>query len=118
MIPEDITGVDTTLARRILSVARSIAPCVDSLEGEPKANAVAILQGVAGEAKARGSRLIASQRIPSAQVTYRDVGSWFSDDDRAALKAICGAVSSAGHPIGTFPAAASAFGRIWPEEIS
>lgn len=123
--PQDLTGVDVTLARRILSVARSIAPCLDSLvdgpgddDPKPKSDAIAILQGVAGEAKARGSRLVGAQRIGPAAVTYRDVSSWFSPDDRDGLRALCAVVSSAGHPVGTFPKATTAFGRIWPEETT
>lgn len=119
--PADLTGVDETLARRILAVARSIAPGIDDLvdgEGEndpkPRTDAIAILSGVAAEAPGRGPRHVQSQGIGPARVTYRSVESWFSPDDRAALRALCGDDPRAGGPVGSFPSG-SAFGRVWPE---
>lgn len=56
MQASDITGVDPTVALRLLAVARSIAPCLDSLTGDDAMTAVAIIQGVAAELPAPGSR--------------------------------------------------------------
>lgn len=114
---DDLTGVDENLARRILAVARFIAPGIDLLDGEPLMDAIAILLGVAAEAKARGSRLVKAQRIGPASVDYQ-AGSWFSDDDRWALRALCGVPATSGHPVGSFPKPARVFSRLWPEETA
>ena len=119
--PTDIGG-DEDLARRVILHARTIAPCIDTLEDvadddapKPKSDAIAILKAAAAVGAARGSHLVKSQRLNAAAVEYSDVSSWFSAEDRAALRHLCGA-SSAGHPIGDFPAPARAISRIWPEE--
>lgn len=119
--PTDLTGVEETLARRILVHARTIAPCLDSLidgeEGEPKpkSDAIAILLGVAREVPAVGSRRVKSQRIGPAQVEYFDVPSAFSDDDRNSLRSLCSVASSGGLPIGSFPRPARVVDAMWPE---
>lgn len=112
---DDLAGVDENLARRILAVARFIAPGLDHLDGEPRNDAIAILLGVAAEAKARGSRLVKAQRVGPASVDYQ-AGSWFADDDRNALRALCAAPATTGHPVGSFPKPARVFSRLWPEE--
>lgn len=119
MKPADLDGIDEALARRVLAVARTIAPCLDSFadDSEEKATAVAILVAVAGEVRARGSRQVASQRIGPAAVSYRDVGSAFTDDDRSALRGLCAATqASAGLPVGSFPRPARSLERMWPED--
>lgn len=118
--PGDLAGVEANLARRVIASARSIAPCLDSLadESEEKATAIAILLAVAGEVKLRGSRQVASQRIGSASVNYRDVGSAFTDDDRDALRSLCVVAPPAGAPKGSFPRPAAALERMWPEEYA
>lgn len=113
--PEDIGG-DPDAARRIIVLARSIAPCIDSFadNSEEKKDAVAILKGVATEAAARGARHVRSEAVGTARVTY-EVGSAFTDDDRDSLRALCGA--SSGHsdtPAGSFPKERP-IGRVWPE---
>lgn len=111
----DLTGVEQQLALRILAVARTIAP-LDTLEGSARDEAIAILRGVADEARGRGSRLVKSQRIGTASVDYSAAESWFSTDDRAALRALVGAVDSgAGLPVGQFPTS-RLVGRLWPED--
>lgn len=111
----DLTGVDEDTARLILVVARSIAPCLDSLDGEDRANALSVLRGVAREA-ASMSRTIESQSVGTARVTYRDIDSMFTPDYRTALRTLCGAASdAAGHPVGSFPKG-NPFRRLWPEE--
>lgn len=111
---EDITGVDATLARRVIVHARSIAPCLESLDGDMKKDAVALLTGVAAEAAARGARHVRAQRIGPASVDYGPASSWFTDDDRRALRALCGAAAG-GLPLGSFPRP-GIIGRLWPED--
>lgn len=115
--PDELRVADQTLARRVLAHARVIAPCLHSLDGDARLDALAILQGVAGEAQARGVRSVASQSVGTARVTYGSAESWFTDDDRAALRALCSetTVASAGHPVGSFPAPSRAFRTVWPE---
>ena len=113
--PADIGG-DETIARRVLVLARDIAPCIDTFakDSEEWKNAVAILSIVASEAKVRGARSVRSQKVGTASVTY-EVGSAFTDDDRDALRALCAAVKSTGStPAGSFPKERPA-GRVWPE---
>lgn len=112
---EDLTGVDELTAHRILAVAHSIAPGLDSLEGEPKNRAIAVLRGVAADVLPRGSRRVKSQRIGPASVEYFDAASWFTDDDRAALRGLCQSAPSGGMPIGQFPRP-GILKNLWPEE--
>jgi len=121
---QDLTGIDTDLALRVLGIARSFAPGIDLIgsDGEAAGNrdrltAIAILKGVAVEARSRGSRLVKGQRIGPAGVDYRDAGSWFSDEDKDALRALAsaGAAASTGGPVGYFPKPGR-IGQLWPEE--
>lgn len=107
--PTDLEGVDDSLARRILAIARSIAPGLDNIidvDGgpQPRSDAIAILIGVAGVVAPRGSLLIKQQVMGPARVTYTEASSWFSDDDRAALRACVtpGGPPTFG-PLGSFP---------------
>lgn len=112
----ELTGVDQALAARVIAAARSIAP-IDSLDYDSPArvDVVAILTGVARDAAQRGSALVTQQRIGPAQAQYA-AASWFSDDDRAALRALCGvAAGAAAAPVGHFPAPGRLVTRIWPE---
>lgn len=116
MLDASLIGVDDDLANQIVAVAYSIAPCLDTLTEGPERNAaIAILRGVAAEAKSRGSRLVKSQRIGPASVDYTSADSWFSSDVRAALRALCGPGAVSGTPIGRFPKA-GLLTRLWPEE--
>jgi hypothetical protein len=113
--------IDEAIARRLLIVARSIAPGLSVLDGEAKNDAIAILQGIAEEAAARGPRFISSQSVGPASVSYSAVRSWFSDDERAALRALVAGASGAaapGLPVGNFPKPNTTIGRIWPEDYS
>jgi hypothetical protein len=112
---KDLTGVDSEMARRIIAVARSFAPCLDSLTEGNRTDAIAILTGVANEALDRGARHVKSERIGPAAVEYTSAVSWFSGDDKAALRALCGAASTGGLPIGSFPRP-GIIGRLWPGE--
>lgn len=117
---EDLNVPDELLARRVLAHARVIAPCLQTLTGDAREDAIAILQGVAREAMARGARSVVSQSVGTARVSYGSASSWFTDDDRAALRVLCPAVAesvaSAGHPVGRFPNPTRAYKTVWPEE--
>lgn len=115
---ENIECSDRTLAARILAHARVIAPCLTSLDKGDEDLVIAILNAVASEAQARGNRFITSQGVGSAKVSYGAASSWFTQDDRDALRALCPSASAFGgsHPVGAFPAPARAFERVWPEE--
>lgn len=116
ILPSDISS-DSNLGRRVLAVARTIAPCLNSLDGEAQADAIAILKGVAAEAAARGVRSVAHQGVGSASVTYSGgATSWFQPDDRAALRSLCAeAAQSGGHPVGQFPRPDRSIRKVWPE---
>lgn len=114
--PSDLEGVPETTARRVLATARSIAPCIATIEGEPRLDAIAILQALAADGISRGSRHVRSQRVGPAGVEYRDVGSWFSEDDKSALRALCSITGSPRDPSGSFPAASRTVSELWPEE--
>jgi hypothetical protein len=118
---EDLACPDKTLARHVLIHARVIAPCLQSLDGEDAVDAIAILDGVAREAKRRGDRRLVSQSVGTARATYvssTEAASWFTEDDRQALRSLCAvaSLSSQGHPVGRFPAPSTAIRRVWPEE--
>ena len=115
--PGDLTGVEENVARRVIASARSIAPCLDSLEGEPRRDAIAILLGVAAEVPAAGSRRVRSQSRNGTSVTMADYQGAFTLEDRSALRALCGAASAAavGAPVGSFPPS-TITKCIWPPE--
>lgn len=118
--PEDIS-TDEDLARRVLALARTIAPCVVTLsdESDEKKTAIAILKSVADDIESdrasRGSRRVVSQGVLTARVSY-DIGSAFTDDDRDSLRALCNASASpVALPVGSFPKGRP-IGALWPEE--
>lgn len=114
--PWDLPDLDETLARRLIAAARSIAPCLDTLEGEPRRDAVAILMGVAAEVPSAGTSRMRSQSRNGTSATWGDFSSAFSADDRSSLRALCStAAASAGGPVGSFPVSTAAC-RIWPAE--
>lgn len=119
----DLPGVPGDLANQVISAAVAIAPCIDSfpkdLEGDPRRErAVSVLRGVAKFARSRGSATVKAQRAGSASVDYGDSGSWFSDDDRNSLAALCaGCKSPAGLPVGRFPKP-GVVSRVWPEVMA
>lgn len=114
--PADLTGVDETVARRLIATARSIAPCLDTLDGEPRADALAILLGVAAELPAAGTGRMKSQSRNGTSVTWADYSTAFTADYRSALRALCGTIGAAGAPTGSFPASTVAC-DIWPAEV-
>lgn len=117
---EDLNVPDALLARRVLAHARVIAPCLQNLADDDREDAIAILQGVAREAMARGTRSVVSQSVGTARVSYGSATTWFTDDDRDALRVLCPAVAasvaSAGHPVGRFPKPTRFYKSVWPEE--
>lgn len=110
--PNMLVGVEEGVARRVIAAARSIAPCIDSLtDPDAVADVLAILNGVAGESATRGSLHVVSERAGSVGVSYSTARSWFSSDDRAALRAFCPGASG---PTGVFPENRFVQ-RVWPE---
>ena len=113
----DLPECDEVLALRIIAVARFIAPCLDSLPaGSSRNSAIAILKGIAADAASRGSRMVKGQRMGPASVEYTSTDSWFSPDDRAVLRSLCGDAAPSGMPIGQFPKG-GILTRVWPEEV-
>jgi hypothetical protein len=124
IIHSDIAPGREALGRRVLLVARSIAPCLDSLvDGrvdengivhDDRSDAIAVLQGVVESVPAYPG--IAAQRVGPASVTYRAVTSAFSSEVRLSLRALCGLPSEAEAfgPRGHFPAPGIVTG-LWPE---
>ena len=113
MITPDEISTDTDLARRVIVRARSIAPCIDSLDGESRLNALAILKGVFAEIPAQGARRVRSRARNGTSISYNDPGGAFSDDDISSLRSLCDAASN-GLPVGSFPGARP-FAREWAE---
>ncbi len=111
----DIAGASELTALRVIAFAQTVAPCLQSLEGDQRALAVAVLTGVALELEQRGSRLIRDQGIGPARVGFVSAESVFTEDDKAALRALCGSVALPGAPVGHFPAA-GVVRRVWGEE--
>lgn len=113
--PDDITGADENVARRLIIAARSIAPCIDTFadDSEEKKNAIAILLGVLADAPEPGTRRVRAQRIGSASVDYWNADTWLPED-RASLRSLCAAASAGGSPRGSFPEERP-LSRLWPE---
>lgn len=113
---DDLKGVTEDVARRVLVRARSIAPGVDLLEGEPKKNALAILRGVAAEIPDPGSRRVRKLSRNGTSMDFDPVGDAFTAQDIADLRALCAASPTpVGLPVGSFPKGRPV-GRVWPEE--
>jgi len=117
--PADLTGVNDDLARTLIVMARTIAPCLDSLEdgeGEddpkPRSEAISILK-VIGKSRRRG---IKYQQTGPARVEYTVDASAFTAEDRAALRSLCAVSTTAGLPVGSFPKPSRAVSRLFPEE--
>jgi hypothetical protein len=120
--PEDLAGVNTDLASRIISFARTIAPCLDSLvdgadadDRKYRSEAIAVLKGVASDGRQR-FRGVKTQRSGTSAAEFVVNGSSFTDEDRASLRALCEASTTAALPVGEFPRPSRAIARMWPEE--
>ncbi len=109
-------GANEDLAREVLIVARTIAPCLATVEegSELKKDALAVIRRVYNELSGRGNTLVKSQRMGPAAVEYRDVESAFAGQPTRALRALCGASRTSGHSVGSFPTDRP-ISRVWPE---
>lgn len=113
--PEDIGGDEST-ARRVLVLARSIAPCIDSFaeDSEAKKDAVAVLQGVLAELPAPGSRRTKSLSRNGTSMSFEAIQEAFDADSRNALRSLCGMGATGALPRGHFPKDRP-LRRVWPE---
>lgn len=107
-------GTDETTGRRVLVHARRIAPCVDGLTGQAKADAIAILKGVVAELPEAGSARLKSMSRNGTSLTF-DIASAFSGDATTNLKSLCTVDTVPGLPRGSFPAPLPAHTSLWPE---
>lgn len=118
MISEaEFQDFDEDLVLRVLGHARTIAPCLDSLEHGTRdyKTAVAILKGVITELPEPGSRRVRSMTRQGTSLTFDSVSSAFSAEDIRTLRSICGASAAIGLPQGSFPQD-RVLDRLWPEE--
>jgi hypothetical protein len=109
-------GADEDLARELLIMARSIAPCISGFadDSEEQKTAISIIKRVYVEVEDRGSRNVKSERTGTGAVEWI-VRSAFDGDPRASLRALCAAAGpAAGQPMGSFPAERP-MQRLWPE---
>ncbi len=115
-ITPDVIGTDEDLAREVLAEARSIAPCIFTLDetSEEWKTAVSILKRIYADVEDRGSRMVKSERIGSAGVDYADVVSAFDGSRTRALRSLCGSTVASGLPVGSFPLERP-ISRLWPD---
>lgn len=113
--PGDLGGDENT-ARRVLIQARTIAPCIDSFvnDSEPWKNAIAVLQGVLAELPAPGSGRTTSMSRNGTSMSFARIASAFDGDATIQLRALCGAVASNAHSVGSFPTDRP-LENLWPE---
>jgi hypothetical protein len=114
----DLSGIEEQLALRVFAGARSIAPCIASIDplSDEGREVLALLRGIAADADmlAPGDRLVASEKSGTQSVTYST--SWYSVDDRTVLRSYCtGSASTSGGSIGVFPTARPIV-KLWPED--
>ncbi len=99
----------------VLAYAATVAPALDTLVDPARERAVAILRRVATGLPEPGMARVSQQSRNGTSVSFRDVGSAFSPDDRAALRALAGGpASSPAAPVGSFPASGMV-AAMWPE---
>lgn len=114
---EDLGLTDEDLARRVLAYGRLLAPCLSDLDGDPREDAIAILKNVASIAAARlpGLKARAVGDWSWTYLTDKEMGSMIGADDRAVLTSLCGTqASTAGGPVGSFPAPPREYRGLWP----
>ena len=114
IMPFEVHPGDEGLALRVLGYARNLAPCLDSLDGAARDEALAILQAVAevvaGRAGTAGLKSRAVGDWSWSYLTDAEMGSVFSADDRASLARLCGVSAHASRgPVGSFPEPAGAW---------
>lgn len=116
IIPADLGGTDPDLARRVLIRARTIAPLLDTLEGERRLDAIAVLKGVIAEIPAPGERRLRGMTRNGTAVTLGDPSSWFGPDDEISLRSLFETIDApAAAPMGAFPID-DLFPSLWPGE--
>ena len=99
----------------VLAYAATVAPNLDSLVDPDRERAVAILRRVAAGLPDPSMARVSQQSRNGTSVSFRDIGSAFGIDDRAALRALCGLSSTApAAPAGSFPDAGMV-AALWPE---
>ena len=99
----------------VLAYAAAVAPALDTLSATARERAVAILRRVAAGLPEPGMARVSQQSRNGISVLFRDVGSAFSSDDRAALRALCGTAAAVpATPAGSFPASGMV-AAMWPE---
>ncbi len=115
VIRQSDLGGDEGTARRVLARARTIAPCIASLDPESEAgkDAIAILKGVLAELPKAGSRRTRSMSRNGTSMSF-EIASAFTSDDEAALRGLCQQASAAGAPVGSFPKP-GIVESLWPE---
>lgn len=104
-MPHEIHA-DEDLARRVIGYGRNLAPCLDSLDHEPREEARVVLRGVAQAVAGRVAGLKARAVGDWSWTFFSDaeMGSVFGVDDRATLVRLCGkAASPDTGPVGSFP---------------
>ena len=109
---EDL-GADRDTAVIVLTEARRLAPCLDSLAGDELEAALAILRRTAR----RSAELASTLKTKTAgdwsgtRFSPAEAGPAFLPDDRAALLAMCGVTQSArgSGPLSSFPEAQRPF---------
>lgn len=113
--PDPVTGLV------VLAYAVTVAPTLATnlAEGVQRQQAVAILTKVAADLPGAGMARVSQQSRNGTSVSFREVGSAFSPDDRDALRALYGdpVPASSAAPIGEFPAA-GVVASMWPEATS
>lgn len=118
MIEHGHLGGDEDRARLVLVYARTfVAPCIDSLDPDSESgkDAIVILKDVLAGLPEPGERRMRGLSRNGTSVTLDSVGSAFSDDNRRALAALCGAARTSTAPRGAFPED-RLFAHLWPEE--
>ena len=114
ILPEELHS-DRSAGLVVLAYAATVAPNIDDLDGLAREKAVAILARVAAELPASGMARVSQQSRNGTSVSFRDVGDLFGVNDRAALRALCGAAHTPpAAPVGSFPDAGMV-AALWPE---
>ncbi|PPF18271.1 hypothetical protein C5B92_07080 [Rathayibacter sp. AY1A4] len=106
---------DEDLGRRVLAYARTIAPCLGTLDGETEQgkDAIALLKSIAKSVPDPEMSRVRSMNRNGTSMSF-DVASAFSSDDRAALRYLCSGSAAAVGPIGSFPKGGHV-AKVWPE---
>lgn len=112
-------GSDEDAARRLLVLARSIAPCIQSFPdgSEEQKDAIAILKGVLAELPAAGSGRTRSMSRNGTAISYDPMTTAFTQDVRDSLATLCADATTRADqamPVGSFPTA-PVVQRVWPE---